>query len=268
MEFHSDIKFDNEEQEKNAYRKNLIDVNLPQKLREKEDIKINSLYQVARKKMEEETKKKLKNENKELKKKLEEKENTINKLKKKILELKNIIKDFQEIKDLKNEIKELKNLLKEGKNEGFERMDELIKLIRGPNEYELILAPKKKIIEQSQNKIIDAQEKLIEKLQGNEGGHENDEEIERLKEIIEAQNEQIKNAKMIIEVYNHNNLCGVKDFFQQEGKQSTANKIDNLLCQANNPKKDDDEEDEKDDFNERPEIEPTCNSTLRGRTFK
>ena len=83
MEFHSDIKFDNEEQEKNAYRKNLIDVNLPQKLREKEDIKINSLYQVARKKMEEETKKKLKNENKELKKKLEEKENTINKLKKK-----------------------------------------------------------------------------------------------------------------------------------------------------------------------------------------
>ena len=271
MESNSDIKFDNEEQEKNAYRKNLIDVNLPKKLKEKEDIKINSFYRISKKKMEEEERKKflaylqkLRNDNKELTKKLEEKENTINKLNEEIIKLKKEIKDQQEVEHPKNEIKDLK--------EGFKKIDELLKLIREPNEYELILAPKKKIkniIEQSQNEIIDAQEKLIEKLQGNEGGNENDEEIERLKEIIEEKNKELKNAQMIIAVYGHNYFCGVKDFFQKEGKQSMANNVDNIIRQNNNYKKDDDEENDFDvNSNMRREIEPTNNSTLKEKAIK
>jgi chromosome segregation ATPase len=141
----------------------------------------------------------------------------------KFKKLKNQVKEFKEINDSdKMQIKALKEEIKELK----EKINELKQLIKGPNELEMILAPQKRIIEQSQNDIINRQSQIIDILQENRGGIENkDEEIKRLKEIIEEKNEEIKKTKMIIADCSRNIMFGVKDHFQQEGRQSTVDII-------------------------------------------
>ena len=44
MKFNDDINFDKKEEEKETYRNNVINVNLPPKSKEHDDIEINSLY--------------------------------------------------------------------------------------------------------------------------------------------------------------------------------------------------------------------------------
>ena len=277
MKFNDDINFDKKEEEKETYRNNVINVNLPPKSKEQDDIEINSLFKTMSIKKLNSYAQKLRNEKKELLKKLEEKENTINKLntemeelkskkkeqKEEIEELKIKIKEQkEEIEEFKIEKKELKKEKKEEIKELKEKINELKQLIKGPNELEMILAPQKRIIEQSQNDIINRQSQIIDILQENRGGIENkDEEIKRLKEIIEEKNEEIKKTKMIIADCSRNIMFGVKDHFQQEGRQSTVDIIDNII-KKNNEQKEDEKDDDDFNFDEKGERDLTCNSTL------